>query len=154
MPTFDANFLNQFPYSYPYTRFTAWVNLDSAEKNTAQALGYFRTSWDNLEIYNLESLRFSDLTYTEQNNVLALGMDEEMWDCWMNHYNGYYWEDMPNGKTQYLAVLGYTQTTWDEDLGADTDNFDWYELSSEQQNAANKLCYFANSWDWLDLNYW
>lgn len=118
-------------------------------------MGYFRSSWDNLEIYDLETLAYSDLTSQEKQYLMSLGMDGDKWDCYMNHYNGYYWDDLPKASiSEHLTTLGYTQTTWDEDEGADTDNMDWDELTSEQQEAAYKLCYFKNSWNWVDLNNW
>ena len=149
------NILDKFPYPYPYTRFTAWERLSNSEQNIGTSLGYFRSSWDNLEIYDLETLAYSDLTSQEKLYLMSLGLDGEQWDCYMNHYNGYYWDDLPKaGISEHLTTLGYTQTTWDEDDGADTEDMYWDELSEEQKEAAYKLCYFKNSWNWVDLNNW
>lgn len=155
-PTFDAGFLAQFPFPYPYTRFTPWIQLGTTEQNSGTNLGYFSSSWDNLEIYDLESLRYSDLTVQERQSLQALGLDSDQWDCFMNHYNGYYWDELQSiGVLVHFTTLGYTQSSWDDGIDPpDTEGMYWDDLSPEQQDAANKLCYFQNSWDWIDLNLW
>ncbi|KAL3806353.1 hypothetical protein ACHAXA_007694 [Cyclostephanos tholiformis] len=130
--------------------------LASEEKTIAGDLGYDRISWDNLEISDLETFRYTDLTMEEGLGITSLGMDATMWDCYVNHYNGYYWADLQVlGVSVYLETLGHSQSSWDDEIGyVVTEDMNWDELSLEQQDAAYRLCYFENSWDWISLNYW
>ncbi len=151
-----AELLAKFPYPYPYTRYTPWSILESEEKTVAGNLGYDRSSWDNLEISDLESFGYVDLSAEERLGVMTLGMDANMWDCYMNHYSGYNWAYLQVlGVTLYLETLGYSQLFWDDDIGyVATEDMNWHELSLEQQDAAYRLCYFENSWDWISLTEW
>ena len=159
LPTIDEEYeklLAKFPYPYPYTRYTPWSKLESEEKTVAGNLGYDRSSWDNLEMSDLESYSYVDLTADERLGVMSLGMDANMWDCYINHYSGYYWAHLEVlGVTLYLENLGYSQLIWDDQIGyVATEDLNWHELSLEQQDAAYRLCYFENSWDWISLTDW
>ena len=46
-----------------------------------------------------------------------------------------------------FELLGYNKKIWDGDLTPSTDDYDWDELSKEQQNAAKMLGYNKNTWD-------
>ncbi|KAL7525514.1 hypothetical protein ACHAXR_001042, partial [Thalassiosira sp. AJA248-18] len=158
-PSDDPEFsklLSLFPYPYPYTRFTRWTELETFERDIARSLDYARNSWDNLEILYLESNRFIDLNVQQQQSISSLGMDENMWDCYVNHYNGYYWSDLQAaGAAQYYAVLGWSEESWEEGIGLPaTEDMYWEELSEVQQEAGHMLCYFRNSWDWISLAAW
>jgi hypothetical protein len=87
---------------------------------------------------------------------MSLGMDSNMWDCYMNHYSGYFWADLQVlGVSSYLETLGYSTSSWDDEVGyVATEDMRWDELSLEEQDAAHRLCYFENSWDWISLNNW
>ena len=130
--------------------------LESEEKSIASNIGYDRTSWDNLEMSDMESLRYVDLSEEEQLGVMSLGMDADKWDCYMNHYNGYFWSDLQVlGVASFYETLGYSLLSWDYELEyVETEDMNWSELSSEQQDAAHKLCFFQNSWDWISLSEW
>jgi len=158
LPTIDEEYkklLTKFPYPYPYTRYTSWSILESEEKTVAGSLGYDRSSWDNLEMSDLESYSYVDLTADERLGVMSLGMDANMWDCYINHYSGYYWAHLEVlGVTLYLENLGYSQLIWDDQGYVNTEDMSWHELSLEQQDAAYRLCYFENSWDWISLTDW
>ncbi|KAL7554665.1 hypothetical protein ACHAWF_018162, partial [Thalassiosira exigua] len=154
-PIHDADY-SQFPFPYPHTRFTQWIELEADEMSIASSLGYDRDSWDNLEISELEGYIYQDLTAFQQENVKNLGMDENMWNCYMNHYNGYYWADLEQeGVAQYWVVLGWNQASWDGGIGTPaTNDMYWRELSESQQEAAYKLCFSRNAWDWISLTFW
>lgn len=74
----------------------------------------------------------------------------------MNHYNGFYWDEViAAGASQYYKVLGWNRISWDEEIGLpDTEDMYWDELSLNQKEAAHKLCFFRNSWDWISLAEW
>ena len=87
-PTIDPDFLRliwKFPFPYPRTRFTAWSQLNSDDKSIARSMGYTRNLWDNLELYNIESVTFNGLTESLQQDAVALGLDRSTWDCFVNH---------------------------------------------------------------------
>ena len=130
--------------------------LDSDIKTIAGTIGYDRTSWDNLQLSTLEEVRYIDLTVDEQVAVASLGLSSDMWDCYMNHYTGYYWADLQTqGVDVYYEILGYNSVSWDyESEYVETEDMSWSELSVAQQDAANKLCFFENSWDWISLMDW
>jgi hypothetical protein len=159
LPTLDEEFsklIANFPHPYPHIRFTSWSRLPSEKRAIAGNLGYDRSSWDNLETSDLEFFRYADLTAEEGLGIMSLGMDANMWDCFMNHYIGYYWADLQVlGVSSYLETLGHSKSSWDDEVGyVATEDMRWYELSLEEQDAAYRLCYFENSWDWISLNNW
>jgi len=158
-PTVDPEFLlllSKLPHAYPYTRFTPWMELESSEEAIATNLGYNEDLWDNLERHDLEGEIFDDLSSTNKQNAALLGMDGNIWDCYMNHYGGLYWEDMvAEGVDQYWAKLGWDQEGWDEGGNdPDTEDMYWSDLSEEQKEAAHQLCFFDLSWDWVKLPCW
>ena len=144
------------PYPYPTIRFTQWTELSTDEKIIAESLDYTRYLWDNLEIAAIESYPFDHLQSSEQQSITNLGLDEDMWDCYINHYYGYYWNEMEDaGVSKYYEVLGWNKSNWEEG-GDEPDAEDkyWDELTSEEQTAAMKLCYSGNAWDWISLEDW
>lgn len=129
--------------------------MESADEDIAKSLGYSRSSWDNLELLELEGNRFSELSEQQQQNAISLGLDEAKWDCFVNHYNGYYWENLQAaGIVESFQALGWDQVNWDD--GGTNPVFDMYfeDLSAEQQDAAFRLCYIPNSWNWVPLDEW
>ena len=157
-PTVDPNIahlLPKFPYTYPRTRYTQWTELEPVEKSAAKSLGYVRSTWDNLQVSELEAFRFADLTWQERQHVESLGIDANMWDCFLNHYDGYYWEELPTKVASNYKILGYDQSSWDEGAYTpESENKYWDDLSSAEQKAAYHLCFFQNSWDWISLVAW
>ena len=83
-------------------------------------------------------------------------MNEEMWDCHINHYYGYYWEDIEYyGYDKYYVVLGWNADSWDNESGEPyTEDLYWDELSQVQQEAATQLCFFKELWDGESIPNW
>jgi len=107
----------------------------------------------------MEYYRFNELYEEEQQSVLTLGLDGEMWDCYMNHYYRYSWDEIIDvGIEDSLEVLGWTQSMWEgggEDGGGpESQDVSWEELTEEEQVAAGMICYSEKSWDWIDLTEW
>jgi len=119
-------------------------------------MAYTRNLWDNLELYNIESITFNALAKPQQQGAVALGLGKSTWDCFVNHYSGLYWEDLQvAGAAQHYEVLGWNQDAWDEDgTPPDTADTYWADLSVDQQEAAYNLCYWENSWNWISLDEW
>ena len=144
------------PFPIPKLRFVEWKKLGFSELATAKLLGYSRYSWNNLEILELEETSFDDLSSTEQYGAMALGFDEETWDCFMSHYCSYSWEKLEETDiAQYFTTLGWTQNSWDNDGKApDSEDKSWKKLTTEEKFAATKLCYTENAWNWVALPSW
>lgn len=68
----------------------------------------------------------------------------ETWDCHINHYRDYFWEELQEGNvSQYFEALGWTPAMWEgkEDY-PDTEEFEWFELDADQTTAAYGKCSF------------
>lgn len=97
----------------------------------------------------IEAWAYSELTGDEKSAVQSLGINEAMWDCWMNHYGGHYWSNLKTlGVDHYWILLGWNSENWDgEDNEPETESMEWSELTEEQQAAAAQLCYSEYLWN-------
>ena len=88
-------------------------------------------------------------------------LDEEVWDCYINHYYEYDWYELVeyNIVDDYVG-LGWTEAMWEcsdeegndddddcEVLVPESEDFDWEELSSKEQQHATNLCFFEELWN-------
>jgi hypothetical protein len=144
------------PYPIPELRFIEWSELGLHEKESAEALGYKKYSWNNLEVSDLEESSFKDLSASQQALALSLGFDEDTWDCFVSHYHGYHWSELEDANVeQYFTTLGWTKDIWDNKGNApDSDDKSWKELTEEERRAATKICYTEKAWDWVPLPSW
>ncbi|KAL7526048.1 hypothetical protein ACHAXR_001289 [Thalassiosira sp. AJA248-18] len=140
----------------PALRFTQWEKLNSEKKMIAKSsLGYIRNSWNNFFYNEIENNMFEELPVTEQQGVETLGLDAATWDCYINHYIGYYWSGLEAERIANYEILGWNETMWAEELDVpDTEEMYWDELSPQQQQAALNVCYSKNSWDGIPLGEW
>ena len=105
---------------------------------------------NEIEILSLESIQASGIA--PYNTITrTLGLDEEQWDCWINHFYDYDWSELVDEELGlYFEALGWTQTSWDNDDAANfpesNDKF-WVELTDLEKEAANYLCFFPELWD-------
>jgi hypothetical protein len=87
-----------------------------------------------------------------------MGWTETVYDCYVNHYEGYKWKDLEKltDAVPYFEELGWNSSTWDGDIDytPETENMDWGELSDEQQNAALALCFFEELWSKIEIPSW
>lgn len=63
-----------------------------------------------------------------------------------------FWQDMPAEIQQAAHVLGYTQTSWDDNVQPEASDKIWADLSKEQQQAASILGYSPTSWDTTEVH--
>ena len=142
----------------PKVRFTDWSELSEADSTIAQnGLGYIKYSWNVIGENPVEKWAFSDLYTNEATAVNNLGISSAQWDCWVNHYHGYWWSDLETmGITAHLEVLGWTEKMWESDgaLLPDTEELYWVELSVEQIAAARQICYTEELWNGIPLKKW
>ena len=113
-------------------------------------------SWNNPGTHDLEAWAHHNLYDAEQAGARALGMDASMWDCSVNHYAGFWWEDLEYyGQASYFRLLGWDADAWDtHDLEPETEDLYWDDLTQVQQAAATQLCYHRDLWDEISLQYW
>lgn len=149
--------VNPVAENIPHKRFTEWTKLSDSDRTASQdSLGYSKYSWNNVGTNDIENWRYSDLYSDEAAAVDGLGIDSDQWDCHINHYIGYWWNDIENlGIDIYLFVLGWTEESWDHD-GSKPESNDmyWNDLSAIQQEAARQLCYSEELWDVVPMVYW
>lgn len=147
---------SQYPFPYPHTRYTEWDELEPDEQYIARSLGYARSSWNSVsQTLSIEKSAFSVLSAEQQQNIMALDMDEEMWDCFVNHYDDYWWSELElEGIAEDFEALGWTQQMWNQGGVADTDDLFWRELTVEEQEAAKNVCYKPLTWNLVPLDQW
>ncbi|KAL7488675.1 hypothetical protein ACHAW6_014273 [Cyclotella cf. meneghiniana] len=149
-----------FPYPFPYIRFTPWDMLEDPYILYAESLGYNSTIWDEPFSYDLESNNvFGSLDSMQQQDVTNLGLSEDQWDCFMNHYESYRWDSLPNHALEALIVLGWSQCVWDKETHCSagrpaSEISNWRRLTPEEKAAGINLCWFRSSWDQSDSLPW
>jgi len=148
---------NPVATTQPENRYLQWALLSDNDRiHATNNLGYDQNTWNNPGTADVEAWSYHDLYEKETVGVLELGMDDEMWDCHVNHYYGYWWEDIEYyGYDLYFSALGWDVDSWDN--GAQmpkTEDMYWDELSLAQQAAATQLCYFRDLWDSVSIPEW
>ena len=85
-PPLQGNTL--FPYTYPKIRYQPWKKLSTYTQTIAQkSLGYDESSWNALEEAGgngVERTSFGKLSEEEKEGVRVLGMNEDVWNCFVN----------------------------------------------------------------------
>mmetsp|Transcript_11354 Transcript_11354/g.17998 ORF Transcript_11354/g.17998 Transcript_11354/m.17998 type:complete len:128 (-) Transcript_11354:176-559(-) len=118
-------------------------------------LGYDRKGWNKPGTNGVEAWSFHDLYENEMVGAQGLGIDDEMWDCHINHYDGYWWEDIEYyGYAQYFNELGWSAEAWDNGEHPETEDLYWDELTSKQQAAAAQLCWHRDLWNEESIPMW
>lgn len=138
---------NQDQFSIPRFRFVEWA--DSEQKVLAADANYDEDTWNNLGTNSIEDLAFGD-NQDVQSVLSQMGFEEGPWDCWMNHYNGYYWSNLEEyGIAPYFEALGWNAQAWDGPASGypESDSKAWDELDSIEQQAAANICYIPETWD-------
>jgi len=111
----------------------------------------FKT-WNEPGSAAVEDWSYHDLYEEEIAGLKGLGISGDAWDCHINHYFGYWWQDIVYyGYDQYFAVLGWDVNNWDSGELPATEDMYWDELSPEQKEAASQLCYFRDLWDGVSI---
>jgi len=153
-----------FEIEFPKKRMTLWSKLDSADKNVATKLGYTNHTWNrpgsmasewatwyasiHYDYYDKNEDGYYNDTQPFQEYAEDLGFTEDIWDCWMTHWN-YNWTEIVDWELEDAATaLGWNETLWeDDDLKPDSDDKYWKELSNAEKTAAVAFCYLQPTWD-------
>jgi hypothetical protein len=145
--------------NYPKIRFTPWNAVCSDARSYAAVLGYGNNSWDKVGSASIEDLSFKTINENDpdlRDAILALDMGEGTWDCYLNHYIGYSWNELQrHGLEGAFMELGWTHSSWEgAESAPKSENMYWSDLTSYQQRAAATICYFEELWDRLPLTDW
>lgn len=145
-----------FPYAMPKFRFEPFHRLDSTSRNIAEEkLGYMEITWNNHGLAPIEKKGWSALTTNERDAANVLGFTEGTWDCFINHYEQYSWEDLEEkGVQQAYRGLGWTEAHWNREVEEVpyTESRWWDMLTDNEKKSANALCYYEDNWDKKDMN--
>ena len=87
------NFEREFD-DFPGFRFTEWSSLSPDMQTLAMNGGYTSETWNSLGSGGLEGNSWDELSGPAQQAFRQMGFREETWDCYVNHYNGYSWNEL------------------------------------------------------------
>ena len=144
---------------YPNFRYITWKYLDDPVREAAALLTYTEESWNAPATADIEFLSWTNLGLIDPTLVSAattIGFTQEVWDCFVNHYEDNEWDSLALlGVQHYFEALGWTEDRW---IGIDDvpENvfYPWNELPPDQLVAARQLCYIEQTWERLNLNDW
>lgn len=134
---------NVFPYGYPKIRYVEWDDLTEWTTGILESsFGYKKGSWNRMS-NTIESRDFSSLDDDQQKLLSLMAIDENVWDCFINHYSAYSRKDLQRkGLYDYVTTL------------TDMSSKKWARLNAEQKSAATQLCYSEDIWDKRTLGTW
>jgi hypothetical protein len=139
----------------PSFRYELWDDVSSIQQSVAETgLDYTEDTWNVPGTADVELLAFSSLTAENQVAALALGFNEEEWDCYINHYDDYSWAELATeGVQQYLITLGWTEDSWTTGSNPPASDDEFFnDLSSDETAAAEEICYNELLWNGESLS--
>ena len=86
------------------------------------------------------------------NSVLVLSVLEQATLSSSVDFQNYAWDNLPEGIQNAASILGYNETTWDNNQVIAVDNMEWAQLGDARQNAATLLGYTQETWDEEEAN--
>merc|ERR1712161_17101 len=75
-------------------RWTSYTDLTGRQLGGAMALYYTKMTWNTLGTNSIEESAWYYLTPQEQAASEQVGIGEEDWDCYQNHYGDYSWSEL------------------------------------------------------------
>lgn len=109
-----------------------WDLLNDIERENANALCYFRDSWDRLDM-------------TPNNGLFPFRMPTKRYVPW---------KDLPNvDRQRAYDSLFYDECTWDVYGVASIESREWRDLTPWEKSEATKLGFIPNSWDCFQTHY-
>jgi hypothetical protein len=133
-------------------RYTEWDLLTKSMQDVASDyLSYREFTWNFPGLNSIEETCFEGLKKKEQAGAQAIGLDEDDWDCWVNHYEDYHWWEMKDeGVDGCYEALGWNETSWENATFVPppaTEEASWSALSPTEKSAAECVCFFQDLWD-------
>lgn len=143
------------PILYPYFRFQPWSYLTPQEKALATIVGWEDSTWDTPVSADVTDSAFDDLPEEARQAAMELGFYQEQYDCWINHYFGYSWEELVDyDMATYFETLGFTQDLFETQGRPESYDLDWRDLSDDQKAAADELCFTEDIWNQIQVILW
>ncbi|GAX28890.1 hypothetical protein FisN_20Lh196 [Fistulifera solaris] len=156
----SGRMLNTRGIEYPSYRFRPYSTLDEDVVPIAQSLGYDEKSWNALgsnpwEFYSFETIK-SDGSRMVVDAIQALGFNETVWDCYINHYRDFSWQELADeGVVVFAVILGWNEEMWDGMTSSpETEFMLWDKLNLGQQQAAIEFCFTQVIWDGVNIEDW
>ena len=113
----------------------------------AQNFGYTADSWDMPGSATIELISFEGLGLGQAEAKL-LGFTQEIWDCYVNHYLFFDWDELDPEIQGYLTGIGWDENNWGPAATKpDTYNQFWDELMDYMEAEEGNLlaiCRYAN----------
>lgn len=141
-----------YPLAKPEGRYKNWDDLDENMTIIAKdGLKYNDFLWNVVGLNPIEGKDWAQLTPVEAKSANLLGLDQISWDCWVNHFRGYTWEELKfYGIDFYYSALGYNDQSW-IGLEEEPKKKSWKELNEAERKAATELCFFRETWEGYDM---
>ena len=139
------------------SRWIEFSELTDEQKSIAtEGLNYTKETWNNLGTNPIEASEFFDLSDEQKKAAKQLGFIGATWDCDMNHYVDYSWEELEEYFLDaYWIALGWTKRKWGiPGFASKSEGKNWSELTSAEQDAAMEVCYFQESLDGISITGW
>ena len=152
----DRLFYNEVGIPIPFERYQLWSDLTKDQRDllaNTEGLAYTEETWETPRSNDMEydSLLLIIHAFTQAyDDAIAFGFTQQIWDCYINHYEGYAWSDLvARDQAKYFKALGWTQQQWDGEIDTIPASEEklWIRLNFEEKQAAANLCYFQELWD-------
>jgi hypothetical protein len=141
-------------------RYVVWGDLTDDIISNAETLAYTEETWNlpgtaSIELRSYDAIELAGIAAWVV-AINAMGLDEDQWNCHINHYTYFDWEDLEaEGVQVFYVALGWTETSWKEESGPPkSEDKDWSEFTVEEREAAEALCYRCELWDGSPLTTW
>lgn len=82
----------------------------------------------------------ADVTNNPQSIRKVMGNVNKFW-------NTFSWNELSAAEQKLWGILGWSQSSWENDQSPASDNKYWNQLSKEEQAAASALGYTETSWN-------
>ena len=140
----------------PDWRYVYWSKLQRPTQTSYQQIFFYtEATWENPSSNEIEMLSLDTLDNKQLPAAVALGYTEDIWDCFINHYNGYDWGELSSDQQGYFEDLGWDEKAWDDGKESgypDSEFATWGALTDDEKQAAANICYFQELWDELPFS--
>ena len=134
-----------------------WDDLSNSQKGFALQAGWDQESWNVPDKAGMEYTPFAKLEDEQRQALLSMGFYKEQYDCYINHYYGYSWDELTQyGLAEYYLAFGWTESNYmlDDPVQPDAWDSSWDSLTDDQKEAADQLCWFKEIWQEMTIEDW
>jgi hypothetical protein len=142
----------------PHVRYIPWLQLQDSIRQSAELVAYDADTWNEPGTAVIEELDWESIRVATPKSIpilQSMGLYGPTWDCYINHYGGFFWSELTPEVQQAYETLGWTETTWNSGAVVPvSETTPWIELSEAERAAAERVCYFDKLWDRIPLTEW